>query len=65
MLILNNVKFDLIQQQYDRQKKDNDIQVDKILKGLELAYERLIAEKRAKNGELVILLDNKIVTIKP
>ena len=37
----------------------------KILKGLELAYEKLLAEKKAKNGELVVLRDNKIVTIKP
>jgi len=37
----------------------------KILKGLELAYEKLLAEKRANNSELVILRDNKIVTIKP
>ena len=38
---------------------------NKIQKGLELAYERLLEEKRAKNGELVVLRDNKIVTIKP
>jgi len=38
---------------------------NKILKGLDLAYGRLLEEKRAKNGELVILRDNKIVTIKP
>ena len=37
----------------------------KILKGLELTYEKLLAEKRTKNSELVILRDNKIVTIKP
>jgi len=37
----------------------------KILNGLELAYERLLAEKKAKNGELVVLRDNKIITIKP
>ena len=37
----------------------------KILKGLELTYEKLLAEKKAKNGELVILRDNQIVTIKP
>ena len=37
----------------------------KILKGLELSYEKLLAEKKAKNGKLVILRDNKIVTIKP
>ena len=39
--------------------------VNKIQKGLDLAYEKLLAEKRAKKGELVILCDNKIVTIKP
>jgi len=37
----------------------------KILKGLELSYEKLLAEKKAKNSELVILRDNKIITIKP
>jgi len=37
----------------------------KILKGLELTYEKLLAEKKEKNSELVILRDNKIVTIKP
>jgi len=45
--------------------KESDARVNKILKGLELTYEKLLAEKRAKNGELVILRDNKIVTIKP
>jgi len=37
----------------------------KILKGLELTYEKLLADKRAKNGEIVVLRDNEIVTIKP
>jgi hypothetical protein len=37
----------------------------KILKGLELAYERLIEFKKYKKSELVILRDNKIVKIKP
>ncbi len=37
----------------------------KILKGLEIVYERLIAFKKLKNSELVILRDNKIVKIKP
>lgn len=37
----------------------------KILSGLEKAYKRLIEFKRAKNSELVILRDNKIVKIKP
>ena len=38
---------------------------NKILKGLDLAYIKLLEEKRANNNELVILRDNKIVTIKP
>ena len=46
-------------------EQESNERVDKILKGLELAYEKLLAEKRANNGELVILRDNKIVTIKP
>jgi len=37
----------------------------KIQKGLELAYSKLVADTRAKNCELVVLRDNKIVTIKP
>ena len=45
--------------------KESNTRVNKILNGLELAYERLLAEKKAKNGELVVLRDNKIVTIKP
>jgi len=45
-----------------------EIQIEeqkKILKGLELAYEKLLEFKKAKNSELVILRDNKIVRIKP
>jgi len=45
--------------------KENDVEVNKILKGLELAYEKLLAEKKAKNRELVVLQNNKIITIKP
>ena len=37
----------------------------KILKGLELAYKKLIEFKKQKNSELVDLRDNKIVRIKP
>lgn len=46
-------------------EKESNARVSKILKGLELTYEKLLAEKRAKNGELVVLRGNKIVTIKP
>lgn len=38
---------------------------DKIIKGLEKVYEKLLEFKKAKNSELVILRDNKIVKIKP
>ncbi|MBG7611739.1 hypothetical protein IU405_05690 [Polaribacter sp. BAL334] len=37
----------------------------KILKGLEKVYEKLLEFKKAKNSELVVLRDNKIVKIKP
>ena len=37
----------------------------KILKGLEKVYEKLIEFKKAKNSELVIIRDKKIVKIKP
>ena len=38
---------------------------DKILKGLEKVYEKLIEFKKLKYTELVIIKDNKIVRIKP
>lgn len=38
---------------------------NKILKGLEEVYEKLIAFKKSKNSKLVIIRDNKIVKIKP
>lgn len=38
---------------------------NKILKGLEKVYEKLLKFKKMKNSELVILRDNKIVKIKP
>jgi len=38
---------------------------DKIQRGLELSYEKLLAEKRAKKQEIVVLRNNEIVTIKP
>ena len=38
---------------------------NKIVKGLEKVYEKLIEFKKTKNSELVVLRDNKIVKIKP
>jgi len=45
-----------------------EIQIEeknKILKGLEKVYEKLIEFKKAKNSVLVVIRDNKIVKIKP
>ena len=44
-------------------QEKNDI-INKINKGLELNYERLIAEKRAKNQSFVIMRDGKIEYVK-
>lgn len=38
---------------------------NKILKGLEKVYEKLIEFKKSKNSELVIIRDKKIVKVKP
>ena len=38
---------------------------NRILKGLEKTYEKLIEFKKFKNTEIVIMVDNKIVKIKP
>lgn len=45
----------------ERQKEERN----KILKGLEKVYEKLIEFKRQNNSELVILKDNQIVKVKP
>ena len=45
--------------------KESNTRVNKILKGLELSYEKLLVEKKTKKSELVILRNNKIVTIQP
>ena len=44
-----------------------EIQIEeknKILKGLEKVYEKLLEFKKTKNSVLVVLRDNKIVKIK-
>ena len=45
-------------------EKQNELH-DKILKGLEISYEKMIAFKKYKNSVLVVMRDNKIVKIKP
>ena len=37
----------------------------KLLKGLSLAYERMIAQKRKNNQKIVVRREGKIVTITP
>ena len=49
-------------------KKDEvkkDILEEKLLKGLSLAYERMIAEKRKNHQKIVVRREGKIVTITP
>jgi len=47
-------------------KKDKQLELkDKIVKGLEKTYEKLIVFKKEKNSELVIMQGDKIVKIKP
>ena len=49
-------------------KKDEvkkDILEEKLLKGLDLAYERMIAEKCKNNQKIVVRREGKIVTINP
>ena len=38
---------------------------DKLLKGLDLAYERMIVEKRKTQQKIVVWKEGKIVTITP
>ena len=38
---------------------------DKLLKGLSLAYERMIVQKRKNNQKIVVRREGKIVTITP
>lgn len=47
-------------------KKDKiDEKIEKIQKGLKLVYERMIAEKRKNNQQIVIVKDGKIVKVNP
>lgn len=46
-------------------KQDKAERRDKILKGLEKAYEKMIEFKRKNNSEIVVIRENKIVRIKP
>lgn len=45
-------------------KYDNELS-DRILVGLNKAYEKMVEFKRKNNSEIVVIRDNKIVRIKP
>ncbi len=46
--------------------KDNQLELkEKVLKGLEKVYEKLIEFKKEKKSDIVIMQGNKIVKIKP
>jgi hypothetical protein len=46
-------------------KDDIDEMTDKILQGLKKSYKDLIAYKRRNNEKLIVLKDNKVVSINP
>jgi hypothetical protein len=48
-----------------RNNTENKELLEKIVKGMDLVYERLIAHKREKKQDLVVLRNNQIVRIKP
>lgn len=45
-------------------EKNMDL-TDKLMAGLDLAYQRMIAFKKYKNSEIVIMKGDKIIKIKP
>ena len=46
-------------------KEYNEELLDKIMLGLEKSHQKLLADKRRNNEELIIIRDNKIVRVKP
>ena len=48
-----------------KEEVKKNILEEKLLKGLDLAYERMIAEKRKNNQKIVVRREGKIVTIIP
>jgi hypothetical protein len=45
-------------------KKSEEIR-DKIIKGLSNSFQKLLEYKKSINGELIIMKDNKIISVKP
>ena len=46
-------------------KQENISDRDKILKGMEKVHEQLIESKKKNNSELIIMINNQIVRVKP
>jgi hypothetical protein len=45
--------------------KESDKEIrDKIIRGIDLAYKRLLAAKQKEDGELVISRDGKVIKVK-
>jgi hypothetical protein len=61
---LQRNKFNLLKAHYTIIEIQKEEKI-KILKGLEIAYQKLLEFKQSKNSELVVLRDHKIVKIKP
>lgn len=38
---------------------------NKIVKGLEISFEKLLESKKKNNGTLIFSIDNKIIKVKP
>ena len=45
-------------------ERQNEI-FEKIIKGMDKVYEKLIEYKKQKNTDLVVMIDGKIVRVKP
>lgn len=62
--IIKELKFAQLKIFMTELEKQKEL-LDKILSGLEKAYEKLIEFKKQKNSKLVIMQDGKIVKVKP
>jgi len=49
----------------EQQIKAQEQELNKILKGLDMAYERMLEFKRYKKSKVVIMRDGQIVEIEP
>ncbi|MDR1593694.1 MAG: hypothetical protein LBS43_04305 [Prevotellaceae bacterium] len=48
-----------------RTDEESDAIMNKILTGLEISYRKLLDYKKRNNQELVIMKDDKIISVKP